>query len=385
MRPLLVLLLAAAPLAAQVPTGPAKPRLELSDTTRRIPEPRTERPRPQATAKDSNVVAVKTRFRSAFVRRQTMLGLALYAPSFASTVTTKPVPWTAAYLVMAGGSFFAAMELSHDLQITDGMETLAAVAPIQGAAIGGALQYGLTGNGKLAPGIFFGSVLGTAGALTLGSRLTPGAASAAIIGANAAAAFAAGTMYAFDEKYTGDRTRAVVAAGAALAGMQLGAMYATYSPYNITAGDVHTMLVSTLVGTAAAGAFVSNGHPGHKTTTLALEGGALAGLIAGDRLLVRRYDHTRGEATLVGLGALAGGLMGGGVSVIVGSSARFNAATAGLGAIGATGGMWMVERWLGAHPDAGRRLADRITIAPQGLALAAARVPGTYSLARVTF
>lgn len=379
MRRLLLILIAAVPLAAQEPAGAAKPRLELADTARR------SAPKAAPAARDSNVDAVKARIRSSFVRRQTLLGLVLYAPSFASTVTDRSVPWTAAYLVASGGSFFAAMELSRDIQITEGMELLAMYAPIQGAAIGGALQYALTGDGKIAPGIFVGSVLGTTGALTLGRRLTTGAAMASVIGANVAAAYAAGTMYALDANYHGDRARAAVGAGAALAGMQLGAMYATYAPYNITAGDVRAMMVSALVGTAAGGAFVANGHPGHKETTLAMMGGSLAGLVAGDRLLVRKYDHTRGEAALVGMGALAGSLMGSGVAVIVGSSARFNAATAGLGAAGAAGGMWMAERWLGSHPDAGRRLAGRLQFAPQGLALAAARVPGTYSLARLTF
>jgi hypothetical protein len=77
--------------------------------------------------------------------------------------------------------------------------------------------------------------------------------------------------------------------------------------------------------------------------------------------------------------------MGGGVAVLVGSSDRFNAATAALGAAGAVGGVWMVERWMGSRPDAGRRLSERLTVTPQSLALAAAGVPGTHSLVRFTF
>jgi hypothetical protein len=108
-------------------------------------------------------------------------------------------------------------------------------------------------------------------------------------------------------------------------------------------------------------------------------------MLAGDRLLVRRIDHSRGEATLVGLGGLAGALMGGGVAVLVGASDRFNAATAGLGAAGAVGGVWLVERWMGSRPDAGRRLGARLTVDPQALAMVAARAPGAHSLVRLSF
>jgi len=385
MRLLSLAFLFALPLAGQVPAGAPKPRLELADTARRVPMPPAARPIPAPAVRDTGVAAVRTLLRSSFVRRQGLLGVVLYGPSFAMTVADKPVPMTAAYLVMAGGSFLAAAEIARDLQITDGMELLATVAPIEGGAIGAALQYAATGSKDVAPGVFFGSMLGTTGALTLGRRLSTGAAMASVAGANVAALLAMGTMYAFDEHYTQDRTRAGVGAGAAIAGMQLGAMYATYASYNITAGDVQTLWTSSLIGAAGGGALVANGHPGHKKTTLAFMGGAVAGLAAGDRLLVRRIDHSRGDAMLVGAGAVAGALMGSGIAVIVGSSARYNAATAGLGAAGAVGGVWMAERWLGARPDAGRRLGARLTVSPGSLAFAAARVPGTYSIMRFAF
>jgi hypothetical protein len=337
------------------------------------------------TASDTGVSAVKRLTSTPFVRNQTLLGIALYGPSFAATVADRPVPAAAAYLVMAGGSFFAAAELARDLNITEGMELLATRAPILGAATGAAVQFAITGEHDYAPGLFFGSILGTTGALTLGRRLSPGAAMASVFGAEALAGMAVATMYALDEDYSNDQGRAAIGAGAAVVGAQLGAMYGTYSRYNVTAGDVHTMWTASLIGAAAGGAFVANGHPGHKATTLAVLGGATAGLVAGDRLLVRRLDHSRGEATLVGLGGLAGALMGGGVAVLVGSSDRFNAATAGLGAAGAAGGVWMVERWMGRRPDAGRRLGARLTVDPQSLALAVARAPGNHSLVRFTF
>ena len=334
---------------------------------------------------DSGVSAVARLTSTPFVRNQTLLGIALYGPTFAATVADRAVPAAAAYLVMAGGSFFAAAEIARDIHITEAMELLATRAPLLGAAAGGAAQFAMTGKHEYAAGMFFGSILGTTGALTLGRRLSPGAAMASVFGAEVTAGLAIGTMYAFDESNRNNRARAAVGAGAALAGMQLGAMYGTYAPYNVTAGDVDALWTSALIGAGVGGAFVANGHPGHKSIALALMGGAVAGIVAGDRLLVRRIDHSRSEGTLVGAAGIAGALMGGGVAVLVGSSDRFNAATAALGAAGAAGGVWMVERWMGKRPDAGRRVSERLTITPHALAFAAARVPVSHTLARLTF
>jgi len=381
----LLIAVTALPLLAQDPPGVPKPRPDLRDsTTRRVPEPPARRPTPRA-VRDTGVAAVVRLTSTPFVRDQTLLGLVLYAPSFAVTVADRPVAAAAAYLVMAGGTFFAAAEISRTVNITEGMALLATRAPIIGAAVGAATQYAISGTHDYAPGVFVGSMLGATSALTLGRRLTPGAAVASVFGAEALAGISVATMYAFDEDYSDDRGRAAIGAAAAVVGAQLGAMYGSYSRYNVTAGDVQTLWVSSLIGAAGGGAFVANGHPGHKTTTLAVLGGATMGILAGDRLLARRIDHSRGEAGLVGLGALAGALVGGGVAVIVGSSDRFNGATAGLGAVGAAGGVWMVERWMGSRPDAGQRRSARLTVDPQALALAAARAPGAHSLVRFTF
>ncbi len=381
---LCICLVVATPLAAQDPAGVPKPRPDLRDTARRLPGPRDARPSPRPT-QDTGVSAVVRLAGTPFVHNQTLLGIVLYGPSFAATVADRPVPAAAAYLVMAGGSFFAAAELARDLRITPGMELLATRAPLLGAAAGAAAQYAITGKNDYAAGLFFGSILGTTGALTLGQRLTTGAAMASVFGAEAAAGLAIGTMYAFDEDYSNTRSRAAVGAGAAVAGMQLGAMYGSYSRYNVTVGDVQALWTASLIGAAAGGAFVANGHPGHKTSTLALLGGAVAGLVAGDRLLVRPIDHAGGEGALVAAAGLGGALMGGGVAVLVGSSDRFNAVTAALGAAGATGGVWLIERWMGSRPDAGRRLSQRLSVTPQSVALAAVRAPGTHSLVRFTF
>ena len=98
--------------------SPAR-RLELSDTTRSAP--RAEPPRagavprapglavparPDAPARRGESVLHKS-----FVRDQTALGLLVYAPSFAAAVTGNAVAWTATWVVVGGGTYFAASQL----------------------------------------------------------------------------------------------------------------------------------------------------------------------------------------------------------------------------------------------------------------------------------
>lgn len=378
----LCLLLGVLPLQAQDPAAAPKPRLELADSTRRGSTP--TRPAP-AVPRDSGVVPVKRLASSSFVVSQTALGAALYAPAFAAAVASRPVTRSAAYAVLLGGTIFAATEISRDWPVSRSTELLAVAAPLHGAALGAAVNCAATGNHRLAPGIFFGSTMGTAWALTLGRRLIPGAAVAAFTASDVAAGMAIATIDASQTRRKNDRAQLAGGAAAALAGLQLGAMYGQYAPYRVTVGDVQTLWTTAAIGAIAGGALVANGKPPRMTSTLAIEGGALAGFLVGDRLLVRPFDHSPGEAGLLGTAAMAGALMGGGVAVLVGASARYNAATAALGAVGATGGVVIAERWMAKRPEAGRRFSARVSVTPQSLALAAARVPGEHSIVRVTF
>src|ERR1700674_5068865 len=108
-------------LAASAQSSPR--RLELSDSLRSAArrEPRTTSAVRQATP--FQPVAPEPRLgegllRNSFIRDQTILGLLVYGPAFAATVTNDAVAWSAAYLVAGGGSHFAAVELSRDLAIT---------------------------------------------------------------------------------------------------------------------------------------------------------------------------------------------------------------------------------------------------------------------------
>lgn len=319
----------------------------------------------------------------AFVRDQTWLGAVVYGPSFATTITSEALGWTAGYLVMAGGSFFAAAELSRDITITEPMRRLANGAAIHGAA--GALVVGGLSNAgakTTAGAIFLGSLGGTALALAAGKGVTDDEVAGALFGADAGSLVGLGTSRALGGSARG-------AAIAALAGMAIGAplggAYVASVPYRVTAGDVGTLWSSAAIGATAGYAAIANSRPSQATQSGVLLAGSALGLLAGDRWMVRRYDHTRADAQLVSLGAAVGGLMGAGVSVLTGASKdRFSANTAALSAAGALGGVVMAERFITPLADAGRKIG-RIEVHPEGVLAAAMRTPGAHTLLQWTF
>ena len=143
-----VALFGALPLLAQAaPSGGAKPRLELADTVHKAaraeaaPPRKAPRPAPAAPAAKPAVGVPSSdppagaSFHPGFVRNQTLLGVGIYAPAFAATVAHDGVAWGASYLLVAGGSFVAASEISRRLTITDPMQRLATGAPIRFSSV----------------------------------------------------------------------------------------------------------------------------------------------------------------------------------------------------------------------------------------------------------
>ena len=115
-----------------------------------------------------------------------------------------------------------------------------------------------------------------------------------------------------------------------------------------------------------------------------LTAGFLGGLVAGDRLLVKRFDHTRSEAALVNLGAAAGALMGAGVFVLVDSDRNSDELALSLATLGGIGGIAATEYFLATRADAGR-LGARLQFNPAGLAMAAGGVRGQHAILRFEF
>jgi hypothetical protein len=325
---------------------------------------------------------------NAFVRDQTWLGALVYGPSFATTISSDGLGWTAGYLVIAGGSFFAAAELSRDMTITEPMRRLANGAAIHGAAA--ALLVGGISDASAkttAGAVFLSSLGGTALALSAGKGVTDDEVAGALFGADAGALVGLGLSRSTrSNSSTGDdRASAISALAGMLVGAPLGGAYVASVPYRVTAGDVGTLWPSAAIGATAAYAAVANSQPSDAAQAGALLAGGALGLLAGDRWLVRRYDHTRNDAQMLSLGTIAGGLMGAGVSQLSGASKdRFSAATAVMTAAGALGGLAMAERFVTPVADAGRKLG-RLQIHSDAVLAAAMRTPGSHTLLQWTF
>lgn len=331
--------------------------------------------------------------RSRFVRDQTMLGLSTYGPAFAFMVGRDGVTGTAGYLVMAGGSFFAAAELTRHVRMTEARALMSTAMAVRGA--GSALLLGSVTEQDIRSGgaiVLLGGLAGTATGLVFGGGLTGGEAAATVMGhdlawATAAAVTLAGDATPFDDAGV-DRTSAAVAVTAAgVGGYFAGRLYAGVVPHNLTVGDLQTLWTGATIGAAAAGTAIANSSPNTETAAVSLLAGGWIGVIVTERTLVRWYDHSRSEANLVALGGTAGALMGVGVGVLVrGEGDRGESVTLGFATAGAVAGVAMTERYLQPSRDAGRLAwMDRVRITPGALAAAAMRTPGRHPLVSFTF
>jgi len=108
--------------------------------------------------------------RQRFVRDQTLLGLTTYGPALAVATSDDAVSFVAAYLVMSGGMFFAAGEVTRHVPITEGRQLLATGLSVRGAgqAVAIASQSG-AGIRERAAALLVGGLGGTAAGLVLGT------------------------------------------------------------------------------------------------------------------------------------------------------------------------------------------------------------------------
>ena len=328
-----------------------------------------------------------------FVRDQTVLGLAVYGPAFAAAVGHDGLSDAAAYLVMAGGSFFAAAELTRRVEITEARHLLSSGMALRGAGAGLLIATQADASANQVGAItLLGGVGGTAAGLLLGKGLTGGEAAATLFGHDLAFLSAAAITLTsdsdpFDDAGVDPTSAAVIWTTAGLLGYAGGHLYAANARHNVTVGDVQTLWLSASIGALAGGAAIASSDPDPKTVAGALLAGALVGTVVGERTLVRRFDHTRSEGNLVALGGGAGALMGMGVGILVaGEANRGESLTLGFATLGAVAGVAMTERYLQPLQDAGRLASfDRLSLDPMGIAAVATGRPGRHSLLRFTF
>lgn len=329
-----------------------------------------------------------TGFRGDFARNQTALGMVLYAPAFASTVASDGLAWAASYLLVAGGSFVAAAEVSRQITITDPMHRLATGAPIRGAIAGSMIASLLDADVKGTAGaMFFSSVGATAGALWLGRKMNDGEAAATLFGSDlmALGAYGAATAAGLGNAAGSNRARLSLALAGMVAGAPLGQAYAALATYHVSRGDLTGMTAAGGVGILAGLTAIAGADRPDRQVAAALTIGGLAGIAIGDRLLAKRYDHTESEGRLLALGGLAGGLMGGGVALLArGNDTRLSALSGALITAGAAGGIILSQRYLLPRADGGLEFGS-LRLNPIGVVAAATGMRGVYTLGSLSF
>jgi hypothetical protein len=164
----------------------------------------------------------------------------------------------------------------------------------------------------------------------------------------------------------------------------MGVLYPRNAHYNVTPGDIQTLWGTTLLGMATSGALFVGRNTDNRAVAASLTAGGVLGIIAGDRFLVQRYDHSRTDGGRVVLGTVAGGLFGAGIATIPNTKDPNPHLVMGLAAVGGLIGIIATERYLEPTPDAGQPRI-RVTFNPAGIVGLATRAQGNHSLLNVRF
>lgn len=339
--------------------------------------------------------------RGAFVRNQMILSWILYAPLLAS-LTDDAKTGSALYLLSIGSSYFVTSGIGKGLTVSRAQNHLATDGAFRGWGATSGLLYAFGGdslNGKTYRGVgLLGALGGAAAGFAHGRRLTDGEAKAATTASSFAAlttfgvAGTTGFLPADDANEGNVRTTVGAAVGAGVAGYLLGPAYPRRARYAVTKGDIQLLWLGATVGVMLATTPIAESDVSEQLGWGLATGGFLGGILAGDRLFARPFDHTTSDATQVWLGAIAGGLMGSALVVLAEPDANMGLAfvTAGTIAGAAIGHKLTAPRPVGTRPaatqsGATRRRGTSVEIDPAGLALGVAGVPGRHALLRVTF
>jgi hypothetical protein len=336
---------------------------------------------------------------SAFIRNQTLLGVFVYGPAFAAAIGDNAASATAGYLVVAGGSFFAASEIARRNFISRPQNDLSFNTGRNGALGTWGVVYLAGGEEKAqAAGAFIGGLAGTGLGLRFGRGMTEAEAVGAGFGADLGALIGWGATEAFkrEDRCTLDpasgffvcresitsRAQIFTIIASGLVGYPLGVLYPRNSSYNVTPGDIQTLWPAAAVGFMTGISFLPE-SPRRSRAFLAGTAGGILGVVAGDRFLVRRADHSRTDASRLTLGTIAGGLMGAGVAALIDNDLH-PPLVFSLTAAGGLVGMIVTERSLNPRSDAGRQRV-RLGFDPAGFVMLAAGKAGTHSLLTVRF
>ena len=341
----------------------------------------------------ADVIAARADARNSFVRGQTILGLLAYGPAFAGAITDNDAGQVTGYLVVAGGSFFAASEISRRNLITRPQSDLAFNMGHNGALAGLATAYIFKAHDRAqSASAFVGGLVGTGLGLALGSEMTEADAVATGFGSDLGALIGLGTSIAVRgeggcdfavDSCASDRAQIATILASGIIGYPFGLLYPRNSNYRVTPGDVNTLWSGALVGSLTGAAFLKE-SPKRRTAAIAITSGGVLGVILADRFLVQRADHGRTEATQLLFGTLAGSLIGAGLANIGNNAHRNPEPVFALAAAGGLAGIIGTEYYLNPAPDAGRSRMS-VSFNTAGLAAIATRRPGSYPILEVRF
>ena len=352
--------------------------------------------------------------KGAFMRNQMAASALIYAPSLAA-LTNDAQTGAAVYLLATGAAFFTAAQIAREMPVSRAQNHLATDGAVRGALMTSGLYYALAGERggddpyKLT--VFAGSLGGSIAGFRAARGLTDGEAKGLTAGSTVTFLTVGGIMGAagmfedrcterVDEFFRGPDCRnpnarlemgALVAAAAA--GYPLGLRYVRRAPYTATSGDLAAVFVPAALGVGAALTPVIGGDDVRSETVYgAATAGFLAGVFLGDRLLVRRFDHTTGEAALLGVGALAGALIG--LVPVVAADTPDESVALGLATGGGIVGAMITENMIAPRRGT-RRTASlapggkvgraRLQLDPGALLLAATGRPGKHAILRGSF
>jgi hypothetical protein len=351
-----------------------------------------------AGGRDSLPTRVSDPVRGGFVVNQSLLGLLLFGPS-AAALTGNAAAGTAVYLAVAGGTFFIAADRASSLSISSAESHLAWHGARQGAAAAYLATYALGGEDidekAYAAALLAGGLIGDVVGYRMARPMTDAEAHGVSHGATVTTVLTAGLLGTADLSRTESarRTAAAVLVGAQFVGYPLGMRYVRRAPYRVTAGDVGTLVVGELLGTAAAASFIPDESDNGSAISAVLTAGFGLGLVAGDRLLARPFDYTESESRLLQFGTVAGGVVGLAIPVLAeadDSRAILGAATAG-GLLGAL----LTHRLLAPARagEASPRRSERrngeerfgVRFTPQNLLLARTGGRGLYPVMNIAF
>ncbi|MCE2803196.1 MAG: hypothetical protein P2975_06955 [Gemmatimonadota bacterium] len=339
------------------------------------------------------VAAQRSALADRFIRDQTVLGVTVYGPAFALAVADDAISGAAAYLVMAGGSFFASAEATRRVEITEARYLLsrAMATRTTGNLV---MLSSLSGSSprRVAGVALLGGLGGTAAGLAIGGGLTAGEAAATVFGhdlayLSAVALTTTSDPDPFDERSPSMGRVATTWTLAGLGGYAVGRLYAGNTDHQVTVGDVETLWLTAGIGALAGATAVADAEAEPQTRAMAMLGGALVGTVVGERTLVRRRDLTPIEGRRLALGAGAGALMGIGIGVLTMGEAEASGSRArGFATAGAIGGLVLTERYLQPVADAGRYGAlSRLRVDPIAIASTLTGRAGRHALLAFTF